>query len=130
MNMKINLNIIKISIIFFLMLSGLHADYTWERDVCETAGCKGCSGIKDDIQKAAKAIDDRHEELEKKIAEIYQKDIIDANIKKIDTIQAGITKSVAHIRELEHAADIESKELIFILRKNKALYSLPVGAAQ
>ena len=126
MNMKINLNIIKILFMTVVLGSTLHA-YTWIIDMCQPFGCAGCRDIKGDIEDAAETIDKRHKKLEKKIAEIYQKDIIDANIIKIDTIQTGITKSVAHIRELGHAADIESKELIFILRKNKALYSLPTG---
>jgi hypothetical protein len=29
---------------------------------------------------------------------------------------------------MEHEANVDSKKLIFLLRKNKELYTLPVGA--
>ena len=125
--MKINLNIIK-TLLLFPLVSGLRADYTWITDPCMLANCKGCSDIKDDIIDAADSIDERHEELEEGIAEKYKKDILKANLKKIDTIQVGITKSVARIRAMEHEANVDSKKLIFLLRKNKELYTLPVGA--
>ena len=121
--MKINLNIIKILLLVFSFSSVSNAG-NW---VGTCGSCGGCLGIQTIIVTAATTIDNKHGQLERDIAKIYKEKIIDANIIKINKIQEGITKSVAHIRELGHAADIESKELIFILRKNKALYSLPTG---
>jgi len=128
--MKINLNIIKIFIVsLFLSTSTLHA-YTWIADVCVGVGCKGCgtgdSGVKGKVEKAAEAIDTRHARLETEIAKKYEDEIINANIKKIHTIQNGITKSVARIKALEHEANMDSKHLIFLLRKNKELYTIPL----
>ena len=126
--MKINLNIIKISAVFFLMLSGLHAEYTWLSDECEKGGCPGCIAIQGIIIAAAINIDGNHDSLERKIAKKYKKDILKSNLKKIDAIQEGITKSVARIRTMAHEADLDSEKLIFLLRKNKELYTLPIGA--
>ena len=119
--MKINLNIIKILILAVGIVTN---GYAWI-DYCPT--CTGCQNIKDDIKDAAKDIDDAHEEMEKAIKKKYQKDILDDNIAIIDTIQEGITKSVARITAMEHQANIDSKELIFVLKQNKKLYTLPAG---
>ena len=123
--MKINLNIIKVFSFFLIVTS---APAVWLIDKCQIVYCAGCRDIKSDIEDAAEAIDDRHELLEENIAEKYQNDIIDANIKKIHKIQVGITKSVARINAMEHEANIDSEKLIFLLRKNKDLYSLPPGS--
>lgn len=128
--MKINLNIIKVLFVSFLVTSGLRADYTWITDPCILVGCDGCDEIKDDIIEAADTIDeDSHrDELEKPISEKYNDEILDDNIKKIHKIQVGITKSVARINAMEHEANMDSKKLIFLLRKNKDLYTLPLGS--
>lgn len=125
--MKINLNIIKILIFsLFFGITTIQA-YTWITDQCQPFGCDGCKDIKTDIENAAEAIDERHELLEETISKKYRKVILKANIEKIDKIQTGITKSVARIRAMEHQANIDSKNLIFLLRKNKDLYTLPMG---
>ena len=126
MNMKINLNIIKILFLVFFMGNRLHALDTWITDICQKNGCKGCATLILPIKTAAIAIDQRHARLETEIATKYEEEIINANIKKIHTIQNGITKSVARIKALEHEANIDSKHLIFLLRKNKELYTIPL----
>ena len=127
--MKINLNIIKILVIFSLVISGLNAKYTWILDICNLAGCPGCTAtLRPKVKSASKSIDKKHKKLEKNIAKKYKKDILNANIKKIHKIQVGITKSVARINAMEQKANMDSKKLIFLLRKNKDLYSLPPGS--
>jgi len=125
--MKINSNIIKIFIVSLFVGNTTTQAYTWVTDMCQPFGCKGCSDIKDDIENAAQEIDDRFEDLEQKIAKAYKKQILKPNLKKIKIIQMGITKSVARIRAMEHEANMDSKHLIFLLRKNKELYTLPVA---
>ena len=125
--MKINSNIIKIFIVSLFVGNTTTQAYTWVTDMCQPFGCKGCRDIKDDIENAAQEIDDRFEELEQKIAKAYKKQILKPNLKKIKIIQMGITKSVARIRAMEHEANMDSKHLIFLLRKNKELYTLPVA---
>jgi len=124
MNMKINSNIIKILFLVFFMGDRLQA---WSAlDDCQEVGCLGCTFLKPLIKRAAKVIDKRHAKLEERIAKQYEDEIINANIKKIHTIQNGITKSVARIKALEHEANMDSKHLIFLLRKNKELYTIPL----
>jgi len=123
--MKINLNIIKVFSFFLIVTS---APAVWLIDKCQIVECAGCRDIKDDIEKVAENIDDKHKDLEENIAEKYKKYILKANIKKINKIQVGITKSVARINAMEYEANIDSEKLIFLLRKNKDLYSLPPGS--
>ena len=123
--MKINLNIIKVFLFFLVVTS---APAVWLPDRCQAVDCAGCKEIKDDIEDAAENIYDKYIDLEDNIAEKYEKYILNANIKKIDKIQVGITKSVARINAMEHEANMDSKKLIFLLRKNKDLYTLPLGS--
>ena len=132
--MKINSNIIKIFIVSFFLGTTTTQAYTWVVDMCQPFGCKGCGyGTNNDVRKkvedAAEDIDDWFEDLEEHIADVYKKQILKPNLKKIKIIQMGITKSVARIRAMEHEANIDSKHLIFVLRKNKELYTLPVVGA-
>ena len=127
--MKINLNIIKIWIVTFLVISGLPKiaySFSWQGTCLYP--CTGCLTIALRINNVANNIDNEHDDLEDAIAEKYKKDILKANIKLIDEIQVGITKSVARINAMEHEANIDSKKLIFLLRKNKDLYTLPQGS--
>ena len=126
MSMRIDLNIIKLCMIF--SLSGVYAEAVW-LDLCQAAGCQGCSNIKSDIENAADKIDKQYyKELENNVSKAYQKKILDANLAVIDKIQEGITKNVAHIRAMEHQANIDTKELNFLLQKSKELYTLPMGS--
>ena len=126
--MKTNLNIIKIFFLFFLVESALLA---WnECDSCQDSGCLGCTFIKPFIESAANTIDSRHLMLEQDISDVYQNDILDTNIDIINTIQEKITKNIAHIRAMEYQADIDNKELNFLLRKNKELFTLFLGTNQ
>jgi len=109
-----------------MIFSLCEANAKW-LDLCQTAGCQGCSNIEDDIKNAAKAIDNNHTAMEKAIKKKYIKDILKPNLKVIDKIQEGITKSVARIAAMEHQANIDTRELNFILQQNKKLYTLPAG---
>ena len=126
--MKINLNIIKVFLTCFLLGNGVSVTHLWGVDLCIAGGCLGCKPILPNIKKTAKNINDEHKELERDISKKYRDEILDDNIKKIHKIQVGITKSVARINAMEHEANVDSKKLIFLLRKNKDLYTLPMGS--
>ena len=126
--MKINLNIIKVFLTCFLLGNGVSVTHLWGIDLCMAGGCLGCSPILTNIVTTADDIDDEHDDLEDDISEKYKDDILEDNIIKIDKIQVGITKSVARINAMEHEANVDSKKLIFLLRKNKDLYTLPMGS--
>ena len=123
--MKINSNIIKI--LFLVSFTGDKLHAIWLLDSCQASGCEGCSNIKQAIEDAADKIDEEHGDLEDDIKDEYIKKILKPNIHKIHIIQNGITRSVARIRAMEHEANIDSKHLIFSLRKKKELSTLPVA---
>lgn len=126
--MRIDLNIIKILIVSVGFATFVEA---WTTDICQVMSehCTGCKKIKKTIEGAADRIDKQYyKELENNVSKAYQKKILDANLAVIDKIQEGITKNVAHIRAMEHQANIDTKELNFLLQKSKELYTLPMGS--
>jgi len=139
--MRIDLNIIKIILISLLLVSNVSASwYT----LCQFFNCKGCEDIEQDIKDAAQEIDDEEEEgLEKDVKKKYEEKIIiilnnppkknqkiPLEEKGITQIQQGITKSVARIAAMEYQANIDAKELIFLLKQNKDLYTMPQGTVK
>jgi len=124
--MKLNLNIIKFILLVTFLTENIFAVPTWT-DECIIGGCSGCKSIETQIKMSANNIDKRHVTLEKKIAKKYKKDILEANIYKINKLQKGLTKSIARINAMEYQANIDSKKLIFLLKKNKELYTVPIG---
>jgi len=128
MNMKINLNIIKIVLFLSFFKSVLYAGaYT---DKCVRAGCGGCKLLLPLVKITAKKIDKKHLMLEKNIKSFYKDKILKPNLKEINKIQEGITKSIARINTMEHEANIDSKKLIWLLKKNKEFYTLPIGVSR
>ena len=125
--MKINLNIIKI--LFVVLLLGNPLNAVW-LELCKVFQCDGCSDIEQDIKDAAEAIDERHEDLENNVSTKYKEVILNDNIEKIDLIEGNITQIIARINFMEKQANIDTSELIFLLRKNKELYTLPTGVGK
>jgi len=136
MNMKTNSSTIKVFVVLSMFsIKILYGEYSWTQDVCMDVGCKGCGtkmekgSVREKVETAADKIDERHGRLEQEIAKKYNDEILEANINVITKIQNGITKSVARIKAMEHQANIDSKHLIFLLRKNKELYTVPLVRA-
>jgi len=125
MSMRINLNIIKIIFLHTLMMSTIYS-YTWVDDICELAGCGGCTSFKQSIQEAAKEIDKTHKELERDVKNKYNEDIITL-LKEIDALQNDMAHISVHMAAMEKEANMDDKKLLFLLKKGVKINTLMDG---